>query len=118
MEPDRHAGCSVPALPGRRHCGYYRDIGRRADLANQCRDHPGERKRRPVHFGHVRGTFGFTGLDEGAVQGAFSIGNAREFGKYFGSVLVDFGMDQVQQAGVKDAVANREDENRGSQNPQ
>lgn len=48
----------------------------------------------------------------------FSIGNAREFGKYFGSVLVDFGMDQVQQAGVKDAVANREDENRGSQNPQ
>ena len=57
-------------------------------------------------------------LMKGPFRVPFSIGNAREFGKYFGSVLVDFGMDQVQQAGVKDVVANREDENRGSQNPQ
>ena len=57
-------------------------------------------------------------LMKGPFRVPFSIGNAREFGKYFGSVLVDFGMDQVQQAGVKDAVANREDENRGSHNPQ
>ena len=48
----------------------------------------------------------------------FSIENAREFGQYLGSVLVDFGVDQVQQVGVKYAATNREDENRGNQNPQ
>ncbi len=34
----------------------------------------------------------------------FSIENAREFSKYLGSVLVDFGVDQAQQAGVRYAV--------------
>ena len=42
----------------------------------------------------------------------FSIENAREFGKYLGSVLVDFGVDQVQQAGVEYAVTNREDDDK------
>ena len=46
----------------------------------------------------------------------FSIENAREFGKYLGSVLVDFGVDQVQQAGARFAVDNGENKYKKERN--
>ena len=46
----------------------------------------------------------------------FSIENAREFGKYLGSVLVDFGVEQVQQAGARFAVDNGENKYKKERN--
>ena len=41
----------------------------------------------------------------------FSIENAKEFSKYLGSVLIDFGVEQVQQAGADYASRLYDDEN-------
>ena len=55
-------------------------------------------------------------LMKGPFRVPFSIGNAREFGKYLGSVLVDFGVEQVQQAGARFAVDNGENKYKKERN--
>ncbi len=46
-----------------------------------------------------------------------SIKNAREFAKYLGSVLLEFGVDLAQQAGVDFAIDESEEENKNMEDP-